>query len=222
MNHVPLYLSILFIGCVLYSLYSLYIASHKSKTILLICLSWLLLQAIICFTGFYTITNTLPPRFLLLIAPPLLSIILLFSTAKGRQFINNLDAGSLIKLHIVRIPVEMVLLGLFIYKQVPQLMTFEGRNFDILSGISALFIWWLYKKGKLKKSVFLTWNIICMFLLINIVAIAAMSLPSPIQQLAFEQPNMGVLYFPFIWLPCFVVPLVLLSHITLIRRQLIK
>ena len=33
---------------------------------------------------------------------------------------------------------------LFLYKQVPALMTFEAGNLDILAGISAPIIWWLY------------------------------------------------------------------------------
>jgi hypothetical protein len=45
------------------------------------------------------------------------------------------------------------------------------------------------------------------------------SLPHfPFQQFAFDQPNIAVLYFPFIWLPSCVVPLVLLSHLAAIRQ----
>jgi hypothetical protein len=33
------------------------------------------------------------------------------------------------------------------------------------------------------------------------------------QQIAFDQPNIGVMYFPFVWLPACIVPLVLLSHL---------
>ncbi|HVF96549.1 MAG TPA: hypothetical protein VM871_04480, partial [Flavisolibacter sp.] len=37
---------------------------------------------------------------------------------------------------------------------------------------------------------------------------------------AFDQPNIAVLYFPFIWLPSFIVPVVLLSHLVCIRQLL--
>ena len=46
-------------------------------------------------------------------------------------------------------------------------------------------------------------------LLANIVIIAVLSFPSPIQQFGFEQPNIGLAYFPFIWLPAIIVPIVL-------------
>ena len=84
---------------------------------------------------FYTVTNTFPPRFLLVILPPLLLIAMLFLTAKGRRYIDNLNARWLTVLHIVRIPVELVIFWLYLHKAVPELMTFEGRNFDIISDL---------------------------------------------------------------------------------------
>jgi hypothetical protein len=122
----------------------------------------------------------------------------------------------------VRIPVEIILFWLFINRAVPELMTFEGRNFDILEGITAPFIayFWLTKR-KGNRNLVLIWNLICLSLLINIVVNALLSAPSPIQKFAFDQPNIAILYFPFSWLPTFIVPLVLFGHLVSIR-QLMK
>ena len=57
---------------------------------------------------------------------------------------------------------------------------------------------------------------------INIVVNAILSAPFTFQQFAFDQPNVAVLYFPFVWLPCFIVPVVLFSHLVLIRQLLKK
>jgi ABC-type antimicrobial peptide transport system permease subunit len=85
---------------------------------------------------------------------------------------------------------------------------------DILSGLTAPLILWLgFRKGKTNRIILIVWNILALGLLINIVTTAILSLPFPIQQIAFEQPNRAVLYFPFIWLPTVVVPLVLFSHL---------
>jgi hypothetical protein len=93
-------------------------------------------------------------------------------------------------------------------------MTFEGRNFDILSGITAPIIFWLaFRKGKIKRPLLIIWNIFALILLFNIVTHAILSFPFPFQQMAFDQPNRGVLYFPFIWLPTVVVPVVLFAHL---------
>jgi len=54
--------------------------------------------------------------------------------------------------------------------------------------------------------------------LFNIVLTAILSAPLPIQQLAFEQPNIAVMYFPFVYLPGFIVPIVLFSHLVVISK----
>jgi hypothetical protein len=101
-------------------------------------------------------------------------------------------------------------------------MTFEGSNPDILSGISALLIYYfIFMKRKSSLMLLLVWNFIGLALLINIIIHAVLSAPSPLQQLAFEQPNVAVFYFPFIWLPSCIVPLVLFSHLASIRQLLV-
>jgi hypothetical protein len=223
MENLPSYIGVVFILTTLLTVAIFYKASNNSKTTLVVLLAWLALQTIIGLSGFYAVTNTLPPRFVLLVLPPLLFIIGLFATSKGRRYVDSLDAKTLTILHIVRIPVEMVLYWLCLYKVVPQLMTFEGRNFDILSGLSAPVVFYFgYVKKHVSRKTILIWNFICLGLLINIVVNAVLSAPFPFQKFAFDQPNIAVLYFPFVWLPCCVVPLVLLSHLATIRQLLNK
>lgn len=101
------------------------------------------------------------------------------------------------------------------------LQTFEGRNFDIISGLTAPAIFYFgFIKNQIDKKLILVWNFICLGLLINIVVNAVLSAPFPFQKFAFDQPNIAVLYFPFNWLPSCVVPLVLLSHLATIRQLL--
>jgi hypothetical protein len=93
-------------------------------------------------------------------------------------------------------------------------MTFEGRNFDILSGLTAPIIYFLaFRNGRVNRPLLVVWNIAALGLLINIVTIAILSYKSPLQKLAFDQPNVAITYFPFIWLPTIVVPLVLFCHL---------
>jgi hypothetical protein len=174
-------------------------------------------------SGFYTVTSGVPPRFILLIGPPLIFIIVLFLTAKGKNYMDGLSTKTLTILHIVRIPVELVLFWLCIYKTVPQLMTFEGRNFDILSGLTAPLVFYFgFVKKKIGKPVLLLWNLVCLALLLNIVVNAVLSAPFPFQKFAYDQPNIALLYFPFVWLPCCIVPVVLFAHLATIRQLLTR
>lgn len=219
MEDLPIYISIFFILTTFLSVWLFYRASSNSKMVLIILLVWLAIQAKISISGFYKVANIFPVRFLLLMIPPVLLILSLFITTKGRQFMDSLEIKSLTLLHVVRVPVEIVLFFLFLNKVVPKLMTFEGRNFDILAGLTAPVIYyWGFIKKQLSRKLILIWNFICLLLLLNIVINAVLSAPLPFQKFAFDQPNIAILYFPFNWLPSCIVPLVLFSHLVSIRQ----
>lgn len=215
---LPLFVSLFFILTTLLTLFLLLRCTLFRWKLPVILLAWLIVQAIITATGFYLKTDAMPPRFLLLTGPAMLTILLLFLLPEGRSYIDSLDPENLTWIHIVRVPVELVLYWLFIYKQVPELMTFEGRNFDILSGLTApLIVYFGFRKKVLSPKILIAWNSICLALLLSIVINAVLSAPFPIQQFALDQPNVAVFYFPFSWLPGFIVPVVLFSHLASIR-----
>jgi hypothetical protein len=219
MANIPFYVYATFGLTLFATLYLFHRATPKSNGFIVLISIWLLVQSIIGILGFYTITNTMPPRFQLLLLPPLVFTIVQFSTKKGKAFIDSLDLKILTIIHIVRIPVEIVLYWLFVIKAVPELMTFEGRNFDIISGISAPFIYYFgFVKHKIGKSTLIAWNIICLGLLLNIVINGMLSAPTPFQQFGLEQPNIAVLHFPFMFLPACIVPIILFSHLSSIRQ----
>lgn len=229
---LPIFISIIFALTTVATLLLFYRAMRnaqlettrqKSTAILFGMVAWLFIQAVVTLqNGYNSNTNSIPPRIMLFgILPTMLIIIFLFATSKGRQFIDSLRLVDLTYLHVVRVPVEFVLLWLFLNKAIPQTMTFEGRNFDILAGVSAPVIAYLgLTKNKLSGSIILIWNFICLGLLFNIIVIALFSSSSPFQKLGFEQPNIGILNFPFSWLPTFIVPVVLFGHFTSIRQLL--
>lgn len=201
------------------------LSSTRNKAIVAVVIfTWLALTGLLAWRGFYTDTSSMPPKLSFAVVPVVVFIILLLVTKKGRIFCNSLDLRMLTLLHVVRIPVELVLYWLAANKAVPELMTFEGRNFDILSGISAPIIYLICFKGQTvkNKGLLLAWNFICLALLFNIVIHAILAAPFPFQQFAFGQPNIAVLYFPFTWLPAFIVMAVLFSHLVAIKRLLKK
>ncbi|WP_375444081.1 hypothetical protein [uncultured Fibrella sp.] len=199
---------------------------RQSTLILLGLIGWLFTQAFLTMNGVYSMAAATagPPKLILFgILPTVLTIVLLFATPAGRRFIDSLPLTTITYLHVLRIPVELVLFWLFIHKAVPELMTFEGRNFDILSGISAPFVAYFgLTKGKLSRPLILLWNVVCLGLLLSIVRYALLSAPSPMQQFAFDQPNIAITHFPFSWLPTFVVPIVLFGHLVSIRQLIVK
>lgn len=219
MENLPIFISILFGLTVLATIIWFYFAA-KSRTFLTIAIGWIILQTIIGLTGIYQNTESIPPPIMLLgVFPALLFILLSFLTPKGKTFIDSIDLKTLTYFHTIRIPVEIVLTLLYHQGVMSVYITFEGTNFDLFSGLTASIIAYLaFKPATTNKKLLLGWNILCLLLLLNVVITAIFALPTPFQKLAFDQPNVAVLYFPFNLLPTIIVPLVLFGHLIAIRR----
>ena len=188
-------------------------ATRFDRGVLAMLLGWTALTGLLAYRGFYLDTAALPPRMLTVILPATLMVIYLYRRVDP----NRLRRGWLLAVHLLRIPVELVLYQRFLEGAVPEIMTFEGWNYDILSGLSAGLILVLHWTGRLSPRLLWAWNVGALLLLGWIVGMALLSAPSPLQQLAFSQPNVAVLAFPYTWLPAVVVPVVLLSHLWLFR-----
>ncbi|MFD2935682.1 hypothetical protein [Spirosoma flavum] len=220
----PLWLDAFFVVTTLLTLGMLYTAAHRVSVsgavrVLVASLVWLTLLAVLAYRHFFQQLDAIPPHFVLAIGVPLLLIIGLVITTGGRAWTSQLPLPILTLLHTVRIPVELSLYGLYLYQQVPQLMTFEGRNYDILAGITAPVVaYYAFKQKRLAPRWLLLWNLLSVGLLLNIVVQAVLSTPLPFQQMGFEQPNVALLKMPYVWLPGFVVPTVLFSHIVAIGQ----
>ena len=231
-ENLPLHISVIFILTMIATLVLFYLVLKNSesekikpKSVLIVVglIVWIILQSVVSLSGFYTDTNSLPPKFIFAIVPPFVLIAILFATKTGRKFIDSLPLINITYTNVVRIPVELVLYALFICNTIPQLMTFEGRNFDILAGITSPFIAYFgFSKNSISRKWILIWNFISLGLLLNIVINAILSAPFPFQQFAFEQPNITVFYFPFSLLPSFIVPIILFGHLVSIRQLIRK
>jgi hypothetical protein len=216
---LPLYISLLFSATVILTIVWFYIAT-KSKTFLLLAIGWVVVQTILGLSGIYRDAEAMPPKLILFgVAPAMLVIVVTFLTARGRAFIDRIDLKTITYMHSIRIPVEIVLALLFHQGFVSVLMTFEGTNFDMFSGItSPIVAYFAFRAGQQHKKLLFGWNILCLILLLNVVITAALAISSPFQQLAFDQPNVAIMYFPFNLLPTFVVPVVLFAHLVALRR----
>lgn len=218
MEHLPFYIAVLFGMTVAGTIVWFYFAT-RSKAFLIFVIGWTILQSILGLSGIYQDTEALPPKLMLFgFLPALIFIAGTFLTTRGRSFIDKIDLKTLTYFHSIRIPVEIVLTLLFLHGVMSVYITYEGTNFDLFSGITAPIIGYLAFRNRTKKGLLLGWNIVCLLLLLNVVITSIFAFPSPFQKIAFEQPNIAVLYFPFILLPAVVVPTVLFGHLAAIRH----
>ncbi|HJS51502.1 MAG TPA: hypothetical protein VJ781_06350 [Pyrinomonadaceae bacterium] len=188
--------------------------SIAAKVLLFILPAWMIFQAVLASGGFFLNTDAVPPRLFLFGPLPVLLFIIIYFVFARESVIEKLPLAHLTLIHTIRIPVELVLAWLFAAGMVPEIMTYHGSNFDILSGITAPIVYFVaFRGGRVNTKLLAAWNVFALVLLINIVATAVLCVPSPIQKLAFDQPNIALFYFPYIWLPTVIVPIVLFCHL---------
>lgn len=181
-------------------------------------LIWMLALGISAYFGFFENTHVLPPRFIFAVAPPLLLLIFLAFNKWGVHYFYRFDIKYLTILHTIRVGAEISLYLLCLQGLTPEIMTFNGNNYDLFSGLSAPIIYFFIFIKNQNKVLLLVWNIICLIILINTVFHGIVSAPGPFQLLAFDQPNIAVLKYPYIWIPSVLVPIVYYSHIISIGK----
>lgn len=211
---LPGWINFLFVIAAIVTLVFFYFANGKPKVLTGVLVLWASLQSGLAYSGFYQDMQASLPRFALVLIPSVIVFAYSFLPRPRAWMLRHRKTEISTFSHVVRLPVEIALFQLFLYQMVPELMTFEGRNFDIIAGITAPLIGFLYMTHKIGKKGLLTWNIFGFFLVSWILFNGILSAELPFQQFGFEQPNKAVTFFPFILLPAVIVPIVLWTHMT--------
>lgn len=186
----------------------------RLRTMLVIA-GWLTYIATISLAGVLA-TKALPPRIpLLLILPCFIFIAWFFRSGRFRDLIDGTPPGWLIYAQSFRIVVELLLLGLFLEGVLPKAGTFEGYNFEIITGITAIAIGYFGATRKvLPRAVLLLWNYMGLATLATVVFIMVSHVYFPgiyadPEPLLIE--DFGA--FPYTFLAGFLMPLAVFLHV---------
>ncbi len=191
---------------------------RKVRRLAMVLLFWLLFLVKISAMRFFHDWLAMPPRILIAVLPPLVFSLILIFSSRMNSIVRQIPQHWLILIQSFRIVMEIILLVLFLENIIPVQMTFEGRNFDILAGIVALPVAYLVYKNMLSKNFIIGWNVFGLLLLANIVAVAFLSAPTSFRIFMNEPANTVIAYFPFVWLPGFVVPVAYTMHFISLKK----
>jgi hypothetical protein len=179
---------------------------------------WLGVTAVLAAVGLFEDFSRIPPRIVLALVPPLLALLWLCRSAAVGRLLDEVPPGWLVYPQAFRIVMELILWQLFVVGAVPAIMTFEGRNVDILVGLTAPLIAWRGFAGRARVAVW--WNVAGILILLNVVVHAQLSAPTPFRVFMTSPPVTFIAYVPWIWLPAFLVPLAWALHALSIRQLL--
>ncbi len=232
MTIIPFYISFTLaalVGLTLLAVWKLFSPFYQKshfpyKSAALITLLLLItVQSIMATQGFLasTIGNIPPPMGISII---LLTGLVLYLAMSYTPFqtLQKTDTINLALLQTFRLPLELIFLWLLKYEAIPVEMTFEGRNPDLLIGLSAPLVALAVQRNWMPLKALLIWNIAGLLFLINIMSVAILCLPTPFRVFFDSIPNEFVLYFPFNLIPSVFVMLAFFLHILSIKILLRK
>lgn len=158
---------------------------------------------------------SMPPRFLLLLMPFVIFLIVFYMKNKDNQFIQSIPLKWTTLYQTFRVAVEFLLLYTFYKGLIPEQATFEGLNYDVIMGITApLVAFFMVQEHKKNGVLVYAWNIIGIFMVLFVAFIIATSLYQP-QIWGAETPLVKTefLALPYLLIAGFLAPSAIAMHV---------
>ncbi|GAA4303205.1 hypothetical protein [Nibribacter koreensis] len=194
-------------------------ATQKTWVLTALLVGWLGVVSVLALTGFMGNFELAPLNMIPAILPPLIAVLLVTFHPKTQSFIDHLPAKGLLVLQVFRVPVEIFLWWLFLANALPARMTFEGTNWDVLSGLAGpVFATLCFGAGRHHHKLATIYNVLGLALLLNIVLNGILTLPTPFQAFHDAPGALIMTQFPVMVLPTFLVPLAYALHAFSLRK----
>lgn len=158
---------------------------------------------------------TPPPLVILVVAIVMLAGAIAF-TGYGARLVRGLPLWTLVAVQAFRLPLELAMHVQYERGVMPEQMSYSGRNFDIVTGATAIVVAWLVATGRAGRGLVAAWNVIGFALLLNIVVVAILSTPL-FRYFGDDRLNVWVTCPPFVWLPAVMVLAALSGHLLIFR-----
>ena len=179
---------------------------------------WLAVTAALANAGALSDWTARPPRIGLLPLAFLASTLLLGRTATFRALVEATPRAWPILAQTFRVPVELTLFALCASGRAPVQVTFEGRNLDVLVGLTApLMAWWVWRR-RASPALVVSWNVLGLAILANTVVTVLTSTPGPLHRPWPGAPFTAIATWPLVWLPAFLAPLAVLLHVVSLQQ----
>ena len=188
--------------------------------VLLTVLFWISFVGVLAYLGFFENFKTLPPLIALAMFSPIILSLLLLRSEKFTTILLHTPMSWLVYIQSFRIVMELILWMVYRAGFFPFQMTFEGWNYDIIVGLTAISAGMVFfRKNRIRPYEVIIWNVFGILLLVTIVVITTLSTPSPIRIFTNEPSSAMIGYIPFIWLPGFVVPFAFAMHFFSLKQM---
>lgn len=158
---------------------------------------------------------SLPPRLVVwVILPAFLIICVFFLRANSVSYLRSIPRSWPIAFQSFRIFVELLIWKCFLVGLLPDYVTFEKYNFEIVVGITALPLAFLCAKGMLTKAAIGVWNVWGLLMLAIIVGLLMTSgYASGFWGAKASLVSAEFLALPYLLIPGFFMPVAVFMHV---------
>jgi len=182
--------------------------------------SWLAVTAGLASSGVFASFANTP----LMMFPILGTVALVTFVALGpasARIVEQVPIAWLVGFQAFRLPLELVLHEWYAQGTLPIQMTYEGANFDIVTGILALAVGLVLVARLLppapQRALVAVFNVAGFCLLCNVMFIAMRSVPSPLRGYTNDPPILLAFHTPYTWILFVCVAAALWGHLVVFR-----
>jgi hypothetical protein len=172
--------------------------------------SWRLAAA-----GVFRQWDATPPPFAFLVAAIVALALAIAFSGLGRR-LAVLPLWALVGVQAFRLPLELAMHAMYERGIMPGEMSYSGRNFDIVTGTTAIVVAALIAAGYAGRRLAFLWNCLGLGLVLNVVIVAILATPA-IRYFGDDRLNVWVTYTPFVWLPAVMVLAAFAGHLVIFR-----
>lgn len=152
---------------------------------------------------------------------PVIGLALVFLTVpRLREVLDRIPLPALIGVNVLRV-IGVVFVLLYAAGRLPAPFAPTAGWGDIIVGLTAVPVAWAARKGE-NRGLVLAWNTLGLADLVIAVVLGVVSSPGPLQVFMGE-PNGSIMStLPWVLIPCFLVPLLILTHLAVFYRLVWK
>ena len=139
--------------------------------------AWIGVTTALAAAGVLRQWDRFPPPLIGVLVSILVLGVLLARSPVGDRLARGLPLAALVGLQSFRFPLEIVMHAAAERGIMPMQMSYTGRNFDIVTGITAVLVAVWLRFGRPPRAIVWAWNVIGLILLANILTVAVLSMP---------------------------------------------
>lgn len=191
-------------------------AARRSRRFQMAAASWVTIVSAASYSGVLNPLAGPPWPFGLMFGSIVVLGVVIARSATGTRLARGLPLSVLVGFQAFRLPLEVSMHQAYVEGLMPVQMSYSGRNFDILTGATALVLGAVLAYRRLPRWVTYAWNVLGLALLANIVSVALLSTPM-IAYFGPDRLNVWVARMPYTLLPAVMVLAAWAGHLIVFR-----